>query len=247
MRRVFITGGGHGIGRAIVEAFTKHGDKVAFCDIDTSRGNDVAAATGAEFFVLDVCDKVALEGAMQTLFDRWEDIDIIVNNVGIGGFEPITDTTVEHFDRVINTNLRPAFITSRMLAMHRKKMHATNSYGRIVNICSTRYLQSEAGTEAYSASKGGIWSLTHALAVSLAPYNITVNCIAPGWISVNEGEILRPEDHAFHLSGRVGSAEDIAHTCLFLCDHKSNFINGECITVDGGVTKKMIYPEEEQQ
>lgn len=247
MRRVFITGGGHGIGRAIVEAFTAQGDKVAFCDIDTSRGNDVAAATGAEFFALDVCDKVALEGTMQTLFDRWEDIDIIVNNVGIGGFESITDTTVEYFDRVINTNLRPAFITSRMLAMHRKKMHATNSYGRIVNICSTRYLQSEAGTEAYSASKGGIWSLTHALAVSLAPYNITVNCIAPGWISVNESEILRPEDHAFHLSGRVGRAEDIAHTCLFLCDHKSIFINGECITVDGGVTKKMIYPEEEQQ
>lgn len=244
MRRVFVTGAGHGIGRAIVEAFVKGGDRVAFCDIDIERGKEVATATGAQFFALDVCDKAALEGCVQTLLDEWGDIDIIVNNVGIGGFEPITATTVEHFETIINTNLRSAFITSRLLAIHRQKMGATNHYGRIINLCSTRYLQSEAGTEAYAASKGGIWSLTHALAVSLAPYHITVNCIAPGWISVNEDEVLRAEDHEFHLSGRVGCAEDIAHTCLFLCDPKSDFINGQCITVDGGVTKKMIYPEE---
>lgn len=244
MRRVFVTGAGHGIGRAIVEAFVSAGDRVAFCDIDSERAETVAAATGARCFVLDVCDKDTLEGALNTLFEEWGDIDIIVNNVGIGGFEPIVKTTVEHFEMVLNTNLRSAFITSRLLAMHREKMGATNRYGRIVNLCSTRYLQSEAGTEAYAASKGGIWSLTHALAVSLAPYHITVNCIAPGWISVAEDEVLRAEDHEFHLSGRVGRAEDIARTCLFLCDPKSDFINGQCITVDGGVTKKMIYPEE---
>lgn len=243
MRRVFVTGAGHGIGRAIVEAFTGEGDRVAFCDIDAVRGEAVAAATGARFFALDVCDKVALEAAMQSLLSEWGDIDIVVNNVGIGEFQPITETTVDHFERVINTNLRSAFITSRLLAIHRESIGATNPYGRIVNICSTRYLQSEANSEAYAASKGGIWSLTHALAVSLAPYHITVNCIAPGWISVNEDEVLRPEDHAFHPSGRVGRAEDIARTCLFLCDAKSDFINGQCITVDGGVTKRMIYPE----
>jgi NAD(P)-dependent dehydrogenase (short-subunit alcohol dehydrogenase family) len=244
MRRVFVTGGARGIGRAIVEAFVAQGDRVAFCDIEAQRGGDVVEATGACFFALDVCDVEALEGAMQQLFDDWGDIDIIINNVGIGNFEPITTTTVERFERVINTNLRSAFITSRMLALHREKMGATNSYGRIVNLCSTRYLQSEPGSEGYAASKGGIWSLTHALATSLAPYHITVNCIAPGWISVNEDEVLRPEDHSFHLSGRVGRAQDIAHTCLFLCDAKSDFINGQCLTVDGGVTKKMIYPEE---
>ena len=243
MRRVFVTGAGHGIGRAIVEAFVAEGDRVAFCDIDTVRGESVADATGARFFALDVCDKAALEGAVQMLLDEWGDIDIIVNNVGVGGFEPITATTVEHFERIINTNLRSAFITSRLLVMHREKMVTKNSYGRIVNLCSTRYLQSEAGCEAYAASKGGIWSLTHSLAVSLAPFNITVNCIAPGWISVNEDELLRPEDHEFHLSGRVGCAQDVARTCLFLCEVKSDFINGQCITVDGGVTKKMIYPE----
>ncbi|MBQ2728871.1 MAG: SDR family oxidoreductase [Alistipes sp.] len=244
MRRIFVTGAGHGIGRAIVEAFAAAGDRVAFCDMDTERGELVATSTGARFFPLDVCDKAALETAVQTLLDEWGDLDILVNNVGIGGFEPLTTTTVEHFEQILNTNLRSAFITARLLAIHREKQGATNPYGRIVNLCSTRYLQSEAGTEAYAASKGGIWSLTHALAVSLSPYHITVNCIAPGWISVNEEEVIRPEDHSFHLSGRVGRAEDIARTCLFLCEEKSDFINGQCITVDGGVTKKMIYPEE---
>ena len=244
MRRVFVTGAGHGIGRAIVEAFVEAGDKVAFCDIDTARGKEVAAQTGARFFPLDVCDKEALEGAMHRLLTEWGDLDVVVNNVGIGGFEPITETSVEHFEQVLNTNLRSAFITARRLAIHRKEQGSENPYGRIVNLCSTRYLQSEPNSEAYAASKGAIWSMTHALAVSLAPYHITVNCIAPGWISVQEGEVLRPEDHAFHLSGRVGRAEDIARTCLFLCDEKSDFINGQCITVDGGVTKKMIYPEE---
>ncbi len=244
MRRVFVTGGAHGIGKAIIEAFCNTGDRVAFCDIDSQRGKELAQSTGAQFYELDVCNKADLQACMEDLLNKWNDIDIIVNNVGIGGFEPITTTTVEHFEKILNTNLRSTFITSQLLAKHRAKQGATNPYGRIVNLCSTRYLQSEAGTEAYAASKGGIWSLTHALAVSLAPYHITVNCIAPGWISVNENEVLRPEDHAFHLSGRVGRSDDIARTCLFLCEEQNDFINGQCITVDGGVTKKMIYPEE---
>lgn len=242
-RRVFVTGGGHGIGRAIVEAFAAEGDRVAFCDIDVERGNEVSAVAGARFIALDVCDKEALEAAVQGLLDEWGDLDVIVNNVGVSSFGSITETTVEHFDMVIRTNLRSAFITSRLLALHREKTGSANHYGRIVNLCSTRYLQSEPGSEAYAASKGGIWSMTHALAVSLAPYHITVNCIAPGWISVNEDEVLRPEDHSFHLSGRVGRVEDIARTCIFLCERGSDFINGQCITVDGGVTRKMIYPE----
>lgn len=243
-RRVFVTGAGHGIGRAIVEAFVGCGDRVAFCDIDAERGEEVAAITGARFFALDVCDKEALEKAMQTLLDEWGDIDIVVNNVGVSEFKPITDISVEEFDRVINTNLRSAFITSRMLATHREKMTTANPYGRIVNLCSTRYQQSEPHSEAYAASKGGIWSLTHALAISLAPYHITVNCIAPGWINVDEKIPLRPEDHNFHPSGRVGTPLDIANACLFLCDPQSNFINAQCLTIDGGVTRKMIYPEE---
>ncbi len=242
-RRIFITGGAHGIGKSIVESFAGRGDKVAFCDIDAARGEAVAAQTGATFYQVDVTDAAHLEAAMQQEFDAWGDIDVLVNNVGVGIFKPLTEVSVEEFDRVISTNLRSAFITARMLARHRQANDNT-AYGRIINLCSIRWLQSEAGTEGYSASKGAIYSLTRALAVSLAPMHITVNAIAPGWIHVREEEVvLRPEDHAFHPSGRVGKPEDIARMCLFLCESENDFINGQMLTVDGGATVKMIYPE----
>lgn len=242
-KRVFITGGAHGIGRSIVDRFCQQGNQVVFCDIDDTHSLKTAYETGAHFIHADVSVKEELEATMKTVLNKWGDIDILINNAGISTFKPLTQTTVDEFDHVINTNLRSVFITSQILARHRQDQSKRNDYGRIINLCSTRYLQSEPGTEAYSASKGGIWSLTHALAVSLAPLHITVNCIAPGWIHVNEQETLRPEDHAFHLSGRVGKPEDIARTCLFLCEPENDFINGQCITVDGGVTKTMIYPE----
>lgn len=241
-RRVFVTGGAHGIGKAMVEAFVANGDRVAFCDIDAAKGRGVAEATGASFFEVDVCSQQALEACVQTLLDSWGDLDVIINNVGIGNFKPITEATVDDFDRVINTNLRPVFITSRLLARHRQA-NGNTAYGRIVNLCSTRYLMSEPGTEGYAASKGGIYALTHALSVSLAQYHITVNAIAPGWIHVDDNEVLRDIDHQFHPSNRVGKPEDIAQTAIFLCQPGNEFINGQTITVDGGVTRKMIYPE----
>ena len=100
---------------------------------------------------------------------------------------------------------------------------------------------SEAGTEAYSASKGGIFSLTHALAVSLSKYHITVNSISPGWIENYHYDTLTEADHRQHPSLRVGKPDDIARMCLFLCNEKNDFINGENITIDGGMTRKMIY------
>jgi NAD(P)-dependent dehydrogenase (short-subunit alcohol dehydrogenase family) len=241
-RRIFVTGGARGIGKAIVEAFSKEGDKVAFCDIDKELGDEVAHNTGARFFHVDVTDKDALENCMASLLEEWGDLDVLVNNVGISVFKDITEGTVEEFDNVIATNLRPTFITSRQLACHRKS-NGNMAYGRIVNICSSRYVMSESGTEGYSASKGGIYSLTHALAMSLAPYHITVNAIAPGWIHVRNEERLRPIDHDFHPSGRVGEPEDIARACVFLCDEHNDFINGQTITIDGGATIKMTYPE----
>ena len=241
-RRVFVTGGAHGIGRSVVGAFSAMDDHVAFCDIDLEQGKMTVDATGAKFYPVDVTEQTQLEDCLKTITGLWGDIDVMVNNVGISTFKPLTEISVEEFDRIISTNLRPAFITSRFLARHRQENRNTAA-GRIVNICSTRYLMSEAGTEGYSASKGGIFSLTHALAISLAPLRITVNAVAPGWIHVSEEEHLRPVDHEFHPSGRVGVPEDIARTVVFLCDEKNDFINGQTITVDGGVTRKMIYPE----
>lgn len=242
-KRVFITGGAEGIGKAIVEAFCLSGDQVAFCDINETAGQETAKATGSIFHKVDVSDKDALESCIQRILSEWNDIDIIVNNVGISQFSSITETSVEDFDKILSINLRPVFITSRLLAIRRKEQSSPNPYGRIINICSTRYLMSEPGSEGYAASKGGIYSLTHALALSLSEWNITVNSIAPGWIQTHDYDQLQPEDHSQHPSRRVGKPEDIARMCLFLCRDENDFINGENITIDGGMTKKMIYTE----
>lgn len=244
-RRVFITGGAHGIGRAMVEAFAAEGHRVAFCDVNADAALPVVQATGARFFALDVQDVAGLEATMAQLFADWGDLDVIVNNVGVSDFRPLTEMSVDDFDRSLATNLRPVFVTARYWALHRHRLSATTSfdYGRLINLCSTRHLQSEEGTEGYSASKGGIRALTHALAISLSPYGITSNCLSPGWIHVNEAEELRPLDHAFHPSRRVGLPLDIARAALFLCAEGNDFINGQNITIDGGATIKMIYPE----
>ncbi len=241
-KRIFITGGASGIGEAIVKAFSNEGNKVAFCDINQPKGEELARKTNSLFFWADVSSVSHLEDCMQKLFEQWGDIDIIINNAGISEFSPITETSVDEFDHILATNLRPAFITSRFLAIHRSKQTANpNLYGRIINICSTRYLMSEPGSEGYAASKGGIFSLTHALALSLSPLHIIVNSISPGWIQNSNYESLTEADHLQHPSRRVGRPEDIARACLFLCQEENDFINAENIVIDGGMTKKMIY------
>ena len=193
------------------------------------------------FFKTDAGNQTELKNCVGQLLHNWGDIDVIINNVGVGNFKPIIELSVEEFDRSLQINLRSAFITSRLLAIHREHQELKNPYGRIINLCSTRYLMSEPGTEAYSASKGGIFSLTHALAISLSKYHITVNSISPGWIENYHYETLTKADHLQHPSIRVGKPDDIARMCLFLCDEKNDFINGENIVIDGGMTRKMMY------
>jgi hypothetical protein len=241
-RRVFVTGGASGIGRAIVKAFCDGGCKVAFCDIDSAKGTKTAQETGSQFHPLDVRRAEDLDRALCRVIDNWGGIDVIVNCVGICDFRPLPDLTLESFDNVVATNLRPVIVTSRRMALLREAT-PERAYGRIINIASTRVTMSEAGTEAYSATKGAIVSLTHALMMSMAKYGVTVNSISPGWIENYHYNELREVDHEFHPSGRVGHPEDIARMCLWLCLPDNDFINGENITIDGGVTRKMIYPE----
>jgi NAD(P)-dependent dehydrogenase (short-subunit alcohol dehydrogenase family) len=239
-RVCLVTGGARGIGLAVVRAFHMAGARVAFCDIDLAAFLGVAEELpGTMFQQVDVRDAAALTAFMDEVYAAWGDIDIIVNNVGVSTFSPLVETTVEQFDTVIATNLRPAFVTSREMA--RRRGAGERRFGRIINIASTRWLQSEAGTEGYSASKGAIVSLTHALAVSLGGTGITVNCISPGWIDTGHYGELSPADHAQHPSGRVGEPADIARMCLFLASKENDFINGQNIVVDGGMTRKMIY------
>lgn len=241
--RVFVTGGAAGIGRCIVKTFRAAGCKVAFCDIDERAGQATAEALGAQYHPVDVTDTAALEQSMQHVADTWGGIDVVVNNAGISRFSPLEDTSPEEFDRILATNLRPAFVTSRRLAKLHRANPSGNYGGRIINIASTRALMSEPASEAYAASKGGIVALTHALAMSLSDLRITVNAISPGWIETGDYAALRPEDHSQHPSQRVGRPDDIARMCLFLCEEGNEFINGENIVIDGGMTRKMIYTE----
>ena len=115
-------------------------------------------------------------------------------------------------------------------------------HGSIVNIASTRAFMSEPNTEAYTASKGGIVSLTHAMAMSLAPYRIRVNCICPGWIETRKAPVTSPRDHAQHPAGRVGTPQDIAEATLFIAE-RAGFMDGTHLILDGGMSVKMIYEE----
>lgn len=240
--RVFVSGGASGIGRCIVESFIREGARVAFCDIDTRNGREFAQAAGARFYPCDVADAEAFDATIDAAISHFGDLDVIVNNAGISHFSPIDQTDIADFDRTLAVNLRPAFISARRLAIRRKGINRDGDYGgRIINICSTRAFQSETGTEAYSASKGGIAALTHALMMSMAPYGVTVNAISPGWIETDPDAIHSENDRNQHPSGRVGRPVDVAAICVFLALPESGFINGDNIRVDGGMTRKMIY------
>lgn len=238
---VFVTGGARGIGRAIVTAFRQAGAGVAFCDVDSTRGTATARETGAVFYHADISDTGAFTHILDEIYTRFGDISILINNAGISEFSPLIKTSVEQFEHILSVNLVPVFVSAREMARRRNTTEGRKLYGRIINIASTRWLQSEPGSEGYAASKGGIVSLTHALALSLAEYAITVNCISPGWIDNGSFGILSEQDHRQHPSGRVGTPDDIARACLFLADPANDFIDGQNLVIDGGMTKKMIY------
>lgn len=239
-----ITGAGGGIGRALANAYAEQGAKVVLIDKD-ERGlqhtRDLLINSGYEPFTykLDLSQPDEIESVMKEIKASLGRVNILINNAGLGVFKSPYDLTIEEWDYVINTNLRGTFLCSREAA----KIMRTHGGGAIVNISSTRALMSEANSEAYAASKGGILSLTHALAVSFGPDHITVNAICPGWIETGDYNQLRPEDHQQHPSMRVGKPEDIARACFYLTDPKNDFVTGTYITVDGGMTRKMIYVE----
>ena len=241
---IYITGGANGIGKTIVTLFCKYGADVTFCDIDVDESKKLCnelSSYKCSFHVVDISYTEVLEQSINKVIEEKGNIDVIINNAGISYFNSILDTTVEEFDKVLDINMRPVFITARILANLREANPNLNTYGRIINISSTRFLMSEPNSEAYAASKGAIVSLTHALAVTLSKYKITVNSISPGWIETGNYDMLSPLDHSQHPSGRVGKPDDIARTCLFLCQPDNDFINGQNIVIDGGMTKKMIY------
>jgi NAD(P)-dependent dehydrogenase (short-subunit alcohol dehydrogenase family) len=239
---VVVTGAGRGIGKCVAGMYAAEGAKVVLAERDASAGE--AAETeirekggDASFIHTDVSIPDQITAMVRRTVEIYGTVDIVINNAGFGIWKSPLELTPEEWDSVVDTNLRGAFLCAREAARFMKEQGG----GSVINIASTRAFMSEAGSEAYAASKGGLVALTHALAASLAQYRIRVNCISPGWIETGDYSALREDDHSQHFSGRVGKPEDIARACLFLTGEGNDFINGENIIIDGGMTRKMIY------
>lgn len=241
-KTVIVTGAAQGIGRSVATHFAKAGANVVIADLEHDLGVQLAGELQKEgysaiFAETDVRSEESVTQLMEMAAARFGEIHILINNAGKGKWISPLELSLEDWDDIINTNLRSVFLCSREAA---KRM---NSGGAIINLASTRAVMSEPNSEGYAASKGGILALTHALASSFSELNITVNSISPGWIETGDYDALRPSDHAQHFSNRVGKPDDIARACLYLANPENNFITGTDLTIDGGMTKKMIYEE----
>ncbi len=242
-----VTGGGQGIGLCIAQTFLRAGASVVVAEYDATL--KVKAETFLDagdkllFIQTDVSSEESVKAMAAKTLERFGRIDFLIHNAAIfdasSSLEALSHT---EWRRVIDTNLSGAFLCARYCQSQLER-----SGGAIVHIASTRAIMSEPNTLiAYSASKGGLVALTHALANTLGPA-VRVNCISPGWVVTDvyqHGAVhteLTDPDHAQHPAGRVGQPEDIAEMALYLCSDKAGFITGQNFVIDGGITKKMIY------
>ena len=253
MAVIAISGGGQGIGRAIAWHFAGLGYGVSVTDLDAEAGRESLRhmrAMGAKALFLkgDVASPAHVARWLRRTEVELGVPDLMVNNAGAHLIrKDVLKLTITEFDRLIASHLRSTFLCSQAVA---RRMAARKKSGAIINIASTRALMSEPNTEGYSAAKGGILALTHAMALSLAPHRIRVNAISPGWIEVGDWQKTRAAtkpkhsraDRAQHPVGRVGRPEDIAAACQFLGE-QAPFITGQNLVIDGGMTVKMIYEE----
>jgi len=242
-----ITGGAQGIGLCHVKGFLKAGYNVACADPDREAGLEMARALKAGkkllYMPCDAASEKEVISFIAAVVKKYKTIDVLINNAGIGVNKPVTELTLKEWNRVIGVNLTGSFLFAKHAAKHLEK-----TGGVIINTASTRAIMSEKNTEAYSATKGGILALTHALAVSLGP-KIRVNSISPGWIEVSDWKkkkdfkipVHTAADKSQHPAGRVGTPYDITKLALFLAHEDAGFITGQNFVVDGGMTRKMIY------
>lgn len=247
-RAAVVTGGAQGIGLASALRLARDGWRVAIGDNDAEALAEVRAAHPALLALdCDVSDEASAARAVAEVRAAFGRLDALVNNAGITGAAsgPLATLTLAEWNRRIGANLTGVFLMAKHCAPHLR-----DARGAIVNVASTRALQSEPHTEAYSATKGGVVALTHALAMSLGP-EVRVNCVSPGWIDVRawrkrarrDAAPLSAEDHAQHPVGRVGKPEDIAAMIAWLLSEEASFVTAQNFVVDGGMTRKMIYVE----
>mgnify|MGYP003549097378 FL=1 len=218
---VIVTGGANGIGKCIADEFRAQGAIVYV--IDKQEG---------EHFVGDIAKKEVLEAFAEEVLSKHKNVDIIINNA-LPLMKGINECTYEEFQYALSVGVTAPFYLVKLFKEHLAEGAS------IVNISSSRDRMSQAQTESYTAAKGGIAALTHALAVSLAG-KARVNSISPGWIDTAY-TVYKGSDATQQPVGRVSNPMDIANMVLFLCSDKAGFITGENICIDGGMTRQMIY------
>lgn len=218
---IVVTGGANGIGKCITEEFRKAGANV--CVIDKAPG---------EHFVGDIADKKVLEDFAKEVTEKYGRVDVLVNNA-LPIMRGIDACSYEEFEYALAVGVTAPFYLTKLFAPF------FGEGASVINISSSRDRMSQPQTESYTAAKGGIAALTHALAVSLSG-KVRVNSISPGWIDTTGSTFTGP-DAVQQPAGRVGNPMDIANMVLFLCSDKAGFITGENICIDGGMTKLMVY------
>ena len=218
---VVVTGGAQGIGKTIAEEFRREGAEVCVIDVLPNP-----------YFVGDLADPAVLESFARKVTDDWGRVDVLVNNAP-PLMKGIDACSYEEFDRALRVGVAAPFYLCKLF----RPWFAPGA--SVVNISSSRDRMSQPQTESYTAAKGGISALTHALAVSLAG-KVRVNSISPGWIDTSFKEYEGPDAYQ-QPAGRVGNPMDIANMVLYLCSDKAGFITGENICIDGGMTRQMIY------
>lgn len=259
-KNFFITGGARGIGRGLARNLLASGHRVFLVDTNTTELNNTSAllaktySVGKDFSLLfaDVSEPAAVQKAVAQAKSLFGDkLDCLINNAaytgGVGGVS-LKDMTVEEWNKSLQTNLTgPMLVTQACLPL------LAAAKGCVINISSTRAKQSERNNEAYSTTKAGLLGLTQSLAVSLAPEQVRVNAIIPGWIHVENEckeadekgtkweEGLSEEDQKWHLTGRVGRVQDMSRAVEYLTAAEG--VSGTEMVVDGGVSRKMVYPE----
>lgn len=245
-KKALITGGTAGIGKEIALAFAKQGADVAIFGTSPERAAQVLQGLEQvkvfpeqqfESFIVNVSDKSSVESTIQQLLGKWGQIDILVNNAGITRDGLLMRMSEEDWDQVIAVNLKSVYNTCQALVRPMIKA----KYGKIINISSVVGLTGNAGQANYAASKSGMIGFTKALAQELAPRNICVNCIAPGFIQTRMTDALTEGQKEGILKkipmGRMGDPQDIANAVVFLASNLSDYVTGQVLTVDGGMVR----------
>jgi len=240
-KNVLVTGGSRGIGKACVELFLKAGANVAFtfqsAKVEADKViDDYIGESKLKQYKLNLADADDIEKVIGFVLREFGNVDILVNNAGIWKEAAIDKMTLEEWNEMMNVNLTSTYIIIKLLVPEMKK----NKFGRIINIASTAGQRGEAFHSHYAASKGGMISLTKSLASELGMFNITVNCVAPGWVftdmttdSLADTEIYKKVVSDIPLN-KIAKPEEIAGPVLFLASQLASHITGEILNVNGG-------------